>query len=67
MKKSFICSLLAVSMLAACATDPYTGESKVAKTAWGTGIGAAAGAGIGQRFPHRYADAEPEGRFPGNP
>lgn len=47
MKKSFICSLLAVSMLAACATDPYTGESKVAKTAWGTGIGAAAGAGIG--------------------
>jgi outer membrane protein OmpA-like peptidoglycan-associated protein len=34
-------------MLTACATDPYTGESKVAKTAWGTGIGAAAGAGIG--------------------
>jgi len=47
MKKSFICSLLAVSMLAACATDPYTGESRVSKTAWGTGIGAAAGAGIG--------------------
>lgn len=47
MKKSFICSLLAISMLTACATDPYTGESKVAKTAWGTGIGAAAGAGIG--------------------
>ena len=46
MKKSFICSLLAISMLTACATDPYTGESKVAKTAWGTGIGAAAGAGI---------------------
>ncbi len=34
-------------MLAACATDPYTGESKVSKTAWGTGIGALAGAGIG--------------------
>ena len=33
--------------LSACATDPYTGESKVAKTTWGTGIGAAAGAGIG--------------------
>ena len=33
--------------MSACATDPYTGESKVAKTAWGTGIGAAAGAGIG--------------------
>ena len=47
MKKKFICSLLAVSMLTACATDPYTGESKVSKTAWGTGIGALAGAGIG--------------------
>ena len=47
MKKTFICSLLAVSMLTACATDPYTGESKVSKTAWGTGIGAVAGAGIG--------------------
>lgn len=47
MKKTFICSLLAVSMLTACATDPYTGESKVSKTAWGTGIGAAAGAGVG--------------------
>ena len=47
MKKSFICSLLAVSLLSACATDPYTGESKVSKTAWGTGIGTAAGAGIG--------------------
>lgn len=47
MKKTFICSLLAVSMLTACATDPYTGESKVYKTAWGTGIGALAGAGIG--------------------
>lgn len=47
MKKTFICSLLAVSMMTACATDPYTGESKVSKTAWGTGIGALAGAGIG--------------------
>ena len=47
MKKTFICSLLAVSMLTACATDPYTGESKVSKTAWGTGIGALAGVGIG--------------------
>lgn len=40
-------SLVAVCFMSACATDPYTGESKVAKTAWGTGIGAAAGAGIG--------------------
>lgn len=47
MKKSLICSLLAVSLLSACVIDPYTGEQKVAKTAWGTGIGAAAGAGIG--------------------
>lgn len=47
MKKSFICTLLAVAMLSACATDPYTGESKVSKTAWGTAIGTAAGAGIG--------------------
>lgn len=47
MNKSFICTLLAAAMLSACATDPYTGESKVSKTAWGTAIGTAAGAGIG--------------------
>lgn len=47
MNKSFISALLAVAMLSACATDPYTGESKVSKTAWGTAIGTAAGAGIG--------------------
>lgn len=46
MKKLFL-SFIAISFLAACATDPYTGESKVSKTAWGTGIGTAAGAGIG--------------------
>ncbi len=46
MKKLILCCL-AVAMLNACATDPYTGESKVAKTAWGTGIGAAVGAGVG--------------------
>ena len=46
MKKTIL-TLAALSFLSACATDPYTGESKVAKTAWGTGIGAAAGAGIG--------------------
>ena len=39
--------MVLAGFLSACATDPYTGESKVAKTAWGTGIGAAAGAGIG--------------------
>ena len=47
MRNSLICSVLAVSMLTACATDPYTGQSKVSNTAWGTGIGALAGAGIG--------------------
>lgn len=45
--KKIILSLVAACFMSACATDPYTGESKVAKTAWGTGIGAAAGAGIG--------------------
>lgn len=36
-----------LTLLSACATDPYTGESKVSKTAWGAGIGTAVGAGIG--------------------
>jgi len=46
MKKT-ICSLVMLAFLSACATDPYTGESKVSKTAWGTGIGTAVGAGVG--------------------
>ena len=41
--KKIILSLVAVCFMSACATDPYTGESKVAKTAWGTGIGALIG------------------------
>ncbi len=45
--KKIICMAVAISLLSACATDPYTGESKVAKTTWGTGIGTAVGAGIG--------------------
>lgn len=45
--KKIILSMMITVLLAACATDPYTGESKVSKTAWGTGIGAAAGAGVG--------------------
>ena len=45
--KKLICTAIVVSLLSACATDPYTGESKVAKTTWGTGIGTAVGAGIG--------------------
>lgn len=39
MQKSVLCLLLAASLLSGCATDPYTGESKVSKTAWGAGIG----------------------------
>ena len=45
--KKLILSIVAVCMLSACATDPYTGERKVSKTAWGTGIGTAVGAGLG--------------------
>ncbi len=47
MRKSVLSLLLAVSLLGGCATDPYTGQSKVSKTAWGTGIGTAVGAGVG--------------------
>lgn len=47
MVKKLLSILVALSFLSACATDPYTGESKVSKTAWGAGIGTAAGAGIG--------------------
>ena len=46
MKKT-ICSFVMLAFLSACATDPYTGENKVAKTTWGTGIGTAVGAGVG--------------------
>ncbi len=45
--KKILSALVMVTMISACATDPYTGESKVAKTAWGAGIGTALGAGIG--------------------
>ena len=47
MKKQIIASCLTALLLSGCATDPYTGESKVSKTAIGSGIGALAGAGIG--------------------
>ncbi len=48
MKKTAMITVMAVSFtLAACSTNPYTGESQVSKTAWGTGIGTVAGAGIG--------------------
>ena len=45
--KKILLSVIMVSFLSACATDPYTGERKVSKTAWGTGIGTVVGAGVG--------------------
>ena len=45
--KKIVAIMLLASMLSACAVDPYTGQSKVSKTAWGTGIGTAVGAGVG--------------------
>ena len=40
-------AIIAVLFLYNCATDPYTGERKVSKTATGAGIGAVVGAGVG--------------------
>lgn len=45
--KKIILTVLLTAFLGACATNPYTGESQVSKTAWGTGIGTGLGAGIG--------------------
>lgn len=44
-----ICMILGVGIfvLQGCATDPYTGERKMSKTAWGSIIGATAGAAVG--------------------
>lgn len=39
--------ILVAALTTGCAIDPYTGEEKVANTAWGAGAGAAVGAGIG--------------------
>ena len=46
MKKELI-ALTVCTLLSACATNPYTGESQTSKTAWGTGVGTVAGAGVG--------------------
>jgi outer membrane protein OmpA-like peptidoglycan-associated protein len=44
-----VATFLSISLvaLAACTTDPYTGEKRVSRTAIGAGAGALAGAGIG--------------------
>lgn len=39
--------ILFAALTSGCATDPYTGEEKVANSGWGAGIGAASGAAIG--------------------
>jgi outer membrane protein OmpA-like peptidoglycan-associated protein len=39
--------IVALSILAGCTTNPYTGEQQVSKAAIGAGIGAAAGAAAG--------------------
>lgn len=46
MKKTFL-TLIIGALLTACTTNPYTGETQVAKTVWTTGIGTAVGAGTG--------------------
>ena len=46
LRKSLACLAIA-SLLAACTTDPYTGERRVSRTAIGAGTGALAGVGIG--------------------
>jgi outer membrane protein OmpA-like peptidoglycan-associated protein len=49
--KKFSIGVIAIVALAflvsGCATDPYTGEKKVSKTAWGSLIGAVGGAAVG--------------------
>jgi len=52
-----IAATLSLAVLAGCTTNPFTGESQVAKTAIGGAIGAAAGAAIGA-----IADKENRGR-----
>jgi len=45
--KKLACLILAAALISGCATDPYTGEEKVANAGWGAAIGAASGAAIG--------------------
>ena len=50
MKKLILSAVCGCVLLAGCATDPYTGESRASRTAIGAGVGTAAGAGIGARI-----------------
>ena len=47
MYRKFAGLVLAGAVLAACTTDPYTGEQRPSRTVSGAAIGAAAGAGLG--------------------
>lgn len=47
MKMKLVSTFLAASLLAACSTDPYTGQPKISNLAGGAALGAAAGAGLG--------------------
>ena len=47
MRKSYLILSLVLTLLVSCATDPYTGQSKVSNTAKGGVLGAAGGAIIG--------------------
>jgi outer membrane protein OmpA-like peptidoglycan-associated protein len=44
--------LLVVFLAGGCTIDPYTGQKKTSKTAWGTGVGAVAGAAVGALTGH---------------
>jgi outer membrane protein OmpA-like peptidoglycan-associated protein len=50
MKKLLILAGLSMAVLAACTTNPYTGQQSLSKTAMGAGLGAAVGAGTGTLF-----------------
>lgn len=47
MKKTLLTVVMVMFGLSACGTDPYTGESRVSRTAIGAGTGAVLGAGVG--------------------
>jgi outer membrane protein OmpA-like peptidoglycan-associated protein len=44
---SVLLLIMAIFLVEGCATDPYTGEQKMSKTAWGSILGAAGGAAVG--------------------
>jgi outer membrane protein OmpA-like peptidoglycan-associated protein len=49
-----VAGAVALAFLAACTTDPYTGEKQISRTAIGAMIGSAAGAGVGALAARRH-------------